>query len=945
MHSYQPTGGYSNTRALPHYGEDPVPPADYYGSYSPQPHQQQHTQTAAVPNDYYQQSPYEQTQTTRYAQPPASQVAYAPPMGVPESPGILSGGYHNPVVQHPPAPPAANAVDESGLRWTWSTFPNSVRAKVKQAQSPASLPLPPMVLPMSCMYTPLKPLSVAQMVLADPRPDQCPTCAAFISCHSPVDARERVWVCYSCQRRNTLPPAYTDQHPALRHDTVEYILPEKPPKAAVPPRSQPRPSAQTLSEAADIKHPVFVFLIDTCLPHDEMASLKAILLQSLASLPSQSLVGLVTFGTRTTVWELNNTGGLSRTYVLRGDSSSAGPGGMSQMLQVNESHPVYGRFLLPLHRCEAVLSTYLSELVSGGEPVSARNRTMRTTGTAVDAATFLLESLRQHVNRGLAVPSVRTTGKVLLFTGGPCTRGLGTIVGTDKAEMMRSHRDIIEDNTPHYKSSYEFYDRLSNRLAVVDACLDVFAQSFDQVGIMEMRNAVNNTGGTFICGDTFGHESFSSSLERYFKRCDLRVSHGSQAVAVESDDSYTVRCAFGVHLTLHTSANTLVCGVLGPCNVDAEANKKVAAKRGGVSPVVVGMGGTTKWGVSMLDQEVTLGFVFDTATLDEAAAAPGAPAAAPSNRFLQFVTEYLSPTGERRIRVTSVVQPVAPPTAPASYYVQHNTFDQTCASTIIARMAVSILERFPSKWEDAKRWLDTMLVNFVRRYSTYQPNLPDTLRLEPCMTLFPSFMFNLRRSEYFMVVNISPDETTYKRHWLMREPVDNCVRMMQPTLDSYDLEAPFATTVPLDSSSLRPDNIVLMDAFFNVHIMWGATIFAWIQQGYQDDPAYEHFAALLEACERDAEVLLAERYPYPRFSRADANGSEARHIKTRVNPATTHNQAEGATNPYGAAAQMAATGIGERADLIYTDDTSIVKFMVSLKRAVVSTDNKTLSQG
>lgn len=75
-------------------------------------------------------------------------------------------------------------------------------------------------------------------------------------------------------------------------------------------------------------------------------------------------------------------------------------------------------------------------------------------------------------------------GKVLLFTGGPCTRGAGSVVSIDKSNMMRSHRDIMDGETPLYLTALLFYDKLGHRLARVNVALDVFAQSFDQIGIM-----------------------------------------------------------------------------------------------------------------------------------------------------------------------------------------------------------------------------------------------------------------------------------------------------------------------------------------------------------------------------------------------------------------------------------------------------------------------------
>ena len=150
--------------------------------------------------------------------------------------------------------------------------------------------------------------------------------------------------------------------------------------------------------------------------------------------------------------------------------------------------------------------------------------------------------------------------------------------------------------------------------------------------------------------------------------------------------------------------------------------------------------------------------------------------------------------------------------------------------------------------------------------------------------------------------------------------------MMQPTLMQYSMEHPEGRPVVLDSSSITPDSILFMDAFFNVHIMWGETIYEWRKLGYQDQPDYAHFKSLLEQPENDMQQVLAARFPYPRFSRTDVNGGEARHIKTRVNPSSTHTTPGGG---YGGPN-------GQQKTTIYTDDASIARFMQTLKQAVVS---------
>lgn len=861
----------------------------------------------------------------------------------------------------PPAPPAPNATDDNGLRWTWSCFPTTVKPKTKENIAAATVALPEtMVIPMSCMYTPLCPIEPSHMVLGASTEELCcKNCGAFCSVHSQRVERQ-YWVCLSCKRRNAFAPNsnISEQHPALQYETVEYVLP---------------PAQPQLMHHFDTAAPAFIFVVDTCIPSGEMASLRTSLLESLQQLPRNTLVGFISFGATVSVWELGSGSSsgshhsapspMRKCYLLRGNAANP-PEALQGMLQVSHAHPVRGRLLAPLHEVEATLVSLIEELEEDGAAVPASKRPLRATSTAVEAATYLMEALApphlspQQVQAMFGTDSKAAAtaaaaiaaatpkmGKILLFTGGPCTRGPGAVISTDKADMMRFHRDIIEGDTPYYAAANNFYNTLEPRLTAANACLDVFAQSLDQVGVMEMRRCIDNTGGSLVIEDETTDVMFLESLARYWQRCDLRAGAGTTTAASPQQDAnnggaassphpspeedYCAHCGFGVRIEVNTSSGTLLRGALGPCNVDVEANKRLPARQ--ASPLEVGVGGTTRWCVSSLDQGMTLSFIFDTATAD--GKQDGAEAGVHEKRFIQFVTRYTTPRGEQRVRVTSVVQPVAPPSASPDYFTQSGAFDQTCAATIIARLAVSILEKHPGKWDDAKRWLDTLCVRFVRRYGNFTVNQPNTLQLNPCLSLFPSFVYNLRRSEYFMVLNISPDETTFKRHWLMRESVDNCMLMIQPTLDSYDIEHPYATAVQLDSSSLRHDNIVLMDAYFNVHIMWGSMIYQWIEAGYHENPDYANFAELLEAAEQDAQAILAYRYPYPRFSRTDADGSEARHVKTRVNPATTY---QNSGLQYGAG----PNGAVEQADVIYTDDASIMTFMTSLKKAVVTPDAK-----
>lgn len=211
-----------------------------------------------------------------------------------------------------------------------------------------------------------------------------------------------------------------------------------------------------------------------------------------------------------------------------------------------------------------------------------------------------------------------------------------------------------------------------------------------------------------------------------------------------------VKCAFAARLQVFTSSDTLISGVLGPCMADIPTshdqaqqkdlkmknsninyNKKnsnssevdaASQRQRNVSPTAIGVGGTNRWCIGSLDETVSFALVFDTATLlrDEQTnnnnnnnmmvdsqayyynqpavpVPPSSPSHALSSshrhefRFFQFVLRYVTLSGQHRVRITSIRQPVAPTISDASYFVNHKTFDATAAATIVSRLAISFL--------------------------------------------------------------------------------------------------------------------------------------------------------------------------------------------------------------------------------------------------------------
>jgi protein transport protein SEC23 len=149
--------------------------------------------------------------------------------------------------------------------------------------------------------------------------------------------------------------------------------------------------------------------------------------------------------------------------------------------------------------------------------------------------------------------------------------------------------------------------------------------------------------------------------------------------------------------------------------------------------------------------------------------------------------------------------------------------------------------------------------------------------------------------------------------------------MIQPTLDSYTLDQEGGSPVLLDSTSIQPDHILLLDTFFHILIFHGETIAEWRKAGYQEQEGYENFKALLELPKEDARELIQDRFPLPRFVVCDAGGSQARFLLSKLNPSTTHTSG--------------TYGVSQSAQTIFTDDVSLQTFMEHLMKLAVTGTN------
>ena len=238
--------------------------------------------------------------------------------------------------------------------------------------------------------------------------------------------------------------------------------------------------------------------------------------------------------------------------------------------------------------------------------------------------------------------------------------------------------------------------------------------------------------------------------------------------------------------------------------------------------------------------------------------------------------------------------------------------------SIMARLAV-----FRAQREDAfdvLRWLDRMLIRLSSKFGHYTKDQPQTFSLTETFSLYPQFMFHLRRSQFLQVFNNTPDETAFYRLILNKESTYGSLVMIQPTLLAYSFDGPPAPVL-LDVTSMSPDKILLLDTWFMVTVHYGTTIAEWRKAKYHEQAEHENFRALLTAPKADAEALLKDRLPMPKLLKCDQGGSQARFVLAKLNPSVTYNSPQ-----FGAS------------EAIMTDDVSLQTFMEHLSRLAVASN-------
>ena len=605
--------------------------------------------------------------------------------------------------------------------------------------------------------------------------------------------------------------------------------------------------------------PTYLFVIDTTCTFEELESLKLSITNVVSMLPPSTRVGLITFGNCVTVHNLK-----SELDCLL---SVAFPNKETNELDVQNSLPItnqLNQFIVPIGECELVFNSFLQAISIDDFDLERNERPKRATGAALQIAQIMLKI-------------TNLSGHIITFIAGPCTEGPGKIIGTSLTETLRCHHDIINDKTPYMRAAKHFYDDIANKLVMNESACSILACSMDQTGLMEMRKLYEGTGGIAYYFEDYTHEALKETLTRMF---DGQIWKSNISIEVQ------------------TCNEMKICGALGPLS----SGKK---KSSSVSSTHVGIGNTCLWKSSAALKTSTYAFIFDITNPQTN------PKSAQEAGLIQFKTTYYDEVGRKCTRVTTAGRMWTNPSI-EGFEKLASGFDQEASATLMARYASYKAENEDPK--EATQWLDRSLIRLCNRFGDFRKDDPSSFKLSPNFSIYPQFMFHLRRGRFLKVFNSSPDETSAFRAALNRETVTNSLTMIQPTLDSYKYGMN-STPALLSLASVKPDEILVLDTYFYLVVFRGNVVAQWMEQKLEEQ---EQFAGLKDFYAnpiKDAEELSKDRIPAPRIYVCNQYSGNQRFLMTILDPAVAPGQ--------------------NKNDLIFTEDISLENFLTHLKQMAV----------
>lgn len=556
---------------------------------------------------------------------------------------------------------------------------------------------------------------------------------------------------------------------------------------------------------------VYFFVIDICCPEKQHSDLKIFLMKAIAALPEGSHVGLMTYGSFVTVYQLSDDE-ITKTIVLSGNKKYTQQR-LLEMLSINAQDNK--RIIMEINEAENVLNSILDNLEIDIINPTKGNRPERCTGAAVGDAIAILESCCPYSN-----------AQILLFTGGPTTKGPGKIVELSRIENVRQFEAIQKGNDSLSREAKKYYTDLSFEANQKGITVNFIGASYEDAGFYEMEPIISATGGFHVLAGSWSDEDLTNTLVNFSTKVIPR-SGNEATITVETTPSLKLARGLGV----------------------------------GVEIMSAESGYTKQWRVATLRENTAFSFFFEINGV-QTENTLGA---------VRIITKYRNnASGLMRVRIATKIIKFT-----SNISDQSAGFDQETAVALLGRYSMS-----KATFSNTKNIIDEIdhtIVNFCKKYAK------GGLFQESMMGI-PQLVFYLRRLKCFTLRNASPDLSQSICATFNALNPDNVSLMLVPILTEYTLSnAP--SQIALSTDALKPESILLLNSYNRIVACSGSIIAQKKILNEHEKEDNEVLKAIIEQSDADAKAAGEGRFPSPQIFICNENSSHARYLFAAISPA------------------------------------------------------------
>lgn len=692
------------------------------------------------------------------------------------------------------------------------------------------IPALPSVLEFGCFYSLKK--QIPQLYY---EPIRCSGCLSIINPFTIIDVEKNYFICTFCQKTSKLPSDFQ-----VRIDLVE----ETDADQITLPYEMQSNTIEYISQQE--QHPItFFFIIDIC-PFDteRFEIMKRAIISTFETLPNDCFVGFLTFGMNVELRENEDS------YVFSGKTAYTSEDLSRIFESQKQNDPEKNIPFKFICKKEEFNISLLSDLEEDPFKVSKGDRQARCTGSAISMAISLFENIPGPCS-------------FLLFTQGPATYGPGTITPIKLEHSIRSCMDILKGSSIHSQGALNFYKSLTKNIISTNISINLLAFTLADIGLYEMSNLIESSGGNVILSNDFIEEEYISSCQKLFKGENLEYE-------IEDEN-------------LEGKLNNLSLKTLKNLNMKFNCKTRIITTKNLKYESFLGIGHEPdiSGGKKVMYQHKM------NACLNAAPLFIFSPVEkCNGNAIIQFITEYHDSCRRKIIRVTTVSKPFGNNKSKdiEGILSKEEYLMGLDAEAITISIARKIIQpNLIEEDNDVVRRIDRILIKTTRNISQYNNMDPTSICFPDSMELFSKFVYFLRRSSLILAQSHSPDEFTYNRFIVKSRNVDEAMNLIMPTLHSFHYQGGIQP-VNMDDSSLNDDCALLLDCFTDVVIWYGSNISAWIKEGLHEKEEFSFLGEMLINIKERAESIINERCPTPKFTETERGGTQERQLLSRVNP-------------------------------------------------------------